>query len=611
MSFSGDTGLPKRLIIVGLSKQPIEFDDVGRDESAPRQIPIEPTPRGPLLEREVSRASRDGHDPSAPVPSPWNARLVLMAPLVGYALFIAKSVAGPVNVTWALLLFLWTIAATVLAWRLTGADGRVLDRLDRRAAPIATGLIALVAGCFVAISVLQARYFAMSVYSEDTAYYSQILWNTLRGNVLWGNVTQEHLYRPPVSTDLALHVSPIVLMALLPVYAIVPHFLTLLIIRDVALAAAAWPLFLLARERMGGGAGVAAVALYLGNPAVFVQGFESFSLLHLAPFPFFWALRAFVRHELRRFLGWTLIALCVREDVVIAMAGFGIWALVGRRGFRWVGVGLGLPVVWWGIVTLAIQPAFRGSGTTVFDVLAGGTHGPLGIYGSVFAEPSWIIDSLKAGGAYLLYGLLRSVGFVAALGPEGLVAAPVLSAVLFVTRTLHGAGDPLSRFALLPSCALVGAAVVIVSRLGRRHHADPRVFTFALLLLMPSVCLLDGAKDAVQERLLGYIAGHDAAALSEAVARIPDGASVAAPVIALPALSKRPRLFTLQYLDVYPEPRVEYFILDRNLDRVWRNRERRERYVALVGELTRSPDYETVWQRGEYLVLRRRGDAPR
>ena len=576
--------------ILSLSKGPIEFDDSDRDNSALR---------------------RDGQDPSAPTASSRNARLVLLTPLAGYALFIAKSVVGPVNMTWALLLLVWAIAATFLAWRLTRADSRILDRLDRHAVPIVTGLIVLVAGSLVTVSVWQARHLAMSVYTEDTAYYSQVLWNTLHGNVLSGNVQQERLYNPPASNDLAVHVSPIPFGLLLPAYAVFPHFLTLLIIRDVALAAAAWPLFLLARERMGGGAGVAAVALYLSNPAVVAQGFESFTLLHLAPLPFFWAFRAFVQRQFHAFLGWTAIALGVREDVAITMAGFGLWALVGRRGFRWVAVGLGIPVVWWAVVTLVIQPAFQGSSTTVFDVLAGGTHSPIGVYGSVLTEPWWIITSLKAGGVYLLYALLRSVGFVAALGPEGLVAAPGIAAILFAARMLYGVGDPLSRFALLPSCALVGAAVVIVSRLGRRNHADLRVLAFALLLLLPSASLLDGVKNAVQERLVGYIGDYDVAALSDAIARIPAGAPVAAPVVALPALSKRSRLLTLQYLDVYPEPRVDYFLLDRRFDRVWRNPENRERYVELFDDLTRSPDYETVWQRGDYLVLRRREEAVR
>jgi len=146
---------------------------------------------------------------------------------------------------------------------------------------------------------------------------------------------------------------------------------------------------------------------------------------------------------------------------------------------------------------------------------------------------------------------------------------------------------------------------------GRHHRAGTRLFAFALLFLLPSVSLLDGAKDAVQTRLIGYIRGHDTAALWEAVGRIPDDVSVAAPIAVLPALSKRARLFTLQYLDRYPEPRAEYVLLDRRLDRVSRNPQGRERYVALVGELTRSPSYETVWQRGDYLVLRRRAETAR
>jgi len=532
-----------------------------------------------------------------------------MMPLAGYALFMTKSVAAPPNTTWALLLLLWTITATLAAWRLTRVDGWFLDRLDRHATGIAAGLIALAAVAFVAVSVWQARSLAMSVYAEDTAYYSQVLWNTLHGNLLSGSVQQERLYSPPVSSDLALHVAPISLGLLLPAYALFPHFLTLLIIRDVALAAAAWPLFLLARERVGAGAGVAAVVLYLGNAAVLAQGFESFTLLHLAPLPFFWAFRAFAQGNFRMFLLFTAITLGVREDVAIPVAGFGVWALGARPRLRWVAAGLGIPAVWWAVVTLAIQPVFRGPGKSVFDVLAGGAGGPFGLYGSMLAGPSWIVESLQAGGAHLLYGLLRSVGFVPVLGLEGLVAVPGVAATLFAARTLFGAGDPLSRFALLPACALVGAAVVITSRLARRYRGDTRVFAVAMLLLLPSVGLLDGAKDAVQERLLGYIDGHDAAALSEAVAQVPDGAPVAAPIIALPALSKRPRLFTLQYLDAYPAPRVEYFLLDRRPDRVWRNPARRDRYAALVDELTRSPDYERVWERGDYLVLRRRGEA--
>jgi Predicted membrane protein (DUF2079) len=556
-------------------------------------------------------SDRHAHSPAGV--SPWADRVVVSAPAAGYAMFIAKSVAIPIDLTWALMLLVWTVAATVMASRLTGSQGgRVLDWLDRHATVIAAALIAGVVLSVGLISVLQARFAAMSVYAEDTAYYSQVLWNTLHGDALSGHVQQARLYDPPVSNDLALHVAPISLGALLLAYVAVPHFMTLVIVRDVALAAAAWPLFLLARQRMGGAAGVAAAALYLGNPVVLAQGFESFTLLHLAALPFFFVFRAFAQGSFWTFLACSVLALGVREDVAIALAGFGVWALVTRRGPRWVAAGFGLPVVWWVVATLAIQPLFQGSGKTVFDVLAGGERSSLGLYGTLLAAPTWITESLQAGGGQVLYGLLRTVGFVPVFGPEGLVALPGVAATLFAARTIHGAGDPLSRFALLPACALVGAAVVIVSRLARRHHGgDPRAFALALLVLLPSVNLLDGARGAVGERLLGYATGHDAAALAEAIAQIPDGAPAAAPIAALPALSQRSRLFTLQYLDHYPAPAPDYVLLDRRVERVWRNPERSQWYAALLNELATSPEYERVWERGDYLVVRRRAQVTR
>ena len=154
--------------------------------------------------------------------------------------------------------------------------------------------------------------------------------------------------------------------------------------------------------------------------------------------------------------------------------------------------------------------------------------------------------------------------------------------------------------------------MVIVSRLARRQGGDRRAFALALLVLLPSASLLDGGRGAVGERLVAYAIGQDAAALAEAIAHIPDGAAVAAPVAALPALSQRPRLFTLQYLDAYPAaPGPDYFLLDRNLARVWRNPERRQWYAALLNELTTSPQHERLWERGDYLVLRRRAPGLR
>ncbi|MGH3117611.1 MAG: DUF2079 domain-containing protein [Gaiellales bacterium] len=537
------------------------------------------------------------------------AYLVPMLPLAGYAIFLAESLVVELSPIWAALLLGWAAAATALAWWLSRgrpASVRLLDRLDRHSATVALVLILATVLVLVCVNVLQVRYFSLSVHAEDSAYYNQVLWNTLHGDFLSGNVQQERLFNPPVSTELALHVSPALLVALLPIYALFPSFLTLLVVRDVMLAAAAWPLFLLARDRMGGTAGVAAVTLYLANPAILAQGFQSFSLVLLAPLPFFLALRAFVDEKFGSFVLWTVVAMCVREDVAIAVAGFGLWALVGGRGFRWWAAGLGLSVAWWGITTLLIQPAFGRSGNNVFEMMStGGRQGPLGIYEMFLLQPSSMLEGLREGGLHYLYRLLRSVGFVAILGWEALLALPGAMANLLLARVFYSGIDPIARFAVLPSCALVGAAVAIVTRAARRRPWDPRVFSLIVLLLLPSVSLVDGAKDAVQDGLLRTGVRNDRTALREAVDRIPDGVSVAAPTYALPALSKRPRLFTLQYLHMYPGAQPDYLLLDRNADRVTGNPELRSRYAALLDKVSRSGEYTTVWQGGEYFLLRR------
>jgi len=88
------------------------------------------------------------------------------------------------------------------------------------------------------------------------------------------------------------------------------------------------------------------------------------------------------------------------------------------------------------------------------------------------------------------------------------------------------------------------------ARAGR--PSDGRVLALLMLLVLPAASLVDGTKDAVQERLGAYTVVNDGAALREAVQRIRGSASVAAPNYALPVLACRERLYYVQYLHMYP-----------------------------------------------------------
>lgn len=540
--------------------------------------------------------------------------LAVLLPLVGFAIWAAEFLWARPHIGWTLVLV--TATACALALSIALVRGRLdvlLDRLEAQAAPISLGFMATAAAFLVTLNFLQARFYALGPHAEDTAYYSQILWNTIQGDFLVGSVQQERLYNPPVTNDLGLHVSPLLLITLLPAYWAIPHYLTLLIVRDLALTAAAWPLFLIVRDRLGGAAGVAATALYLLSPVVMAQGAEAFYLLQFAPLPFFFALLAFEQAALGRFLTWSLIALSVREDVAIALAGFGLYALVRRRPWHWWALGLGVPAAWWAAATMLVQPRFGRWANSAFDIaLAGGAPTPLGAYQSFFANPSWLWAVLHEGGGEYVYRLLRQTGFLPLLGLDGLLAAPSILANLFAGRAIKSTLDAGSRFALLPVCALLGAAVSVSARVVAflaPERRQRRAFALVVLVLLPAVSLVDGLKDAVQARLGSYTVWNDAQSLSDALALVPSRASVAAPGYVLPALSQRKQLYYLQYLHQYQNARPEYVLVDRDVNRVSSNPDLRSRYLALVAQLLRSQEHTLIWQRGAYLLFRRNSPA--
>jgi hypothetical protein len=185
----------------------------------------------------------------------------------------------------------------------------------------------------------------------------------------------------------------------------------------------------------------------------------------------------------------------------------------------------------------------------------------------------------------------------------------VLAANVFYSSMSREGIDASSRLALLPSCALVGGAVLVAGRLRLRYRGDLRVLPVLLLLFLPSANLVDGVKDTVQEGFITYTLDNDADALRNVLALIPADASVAAPGYALPALANRATLFNLPQLHMYPKAPVDYILLDRDLDRVTTSPELQPRYAVLLERLAHSKEYETVWEKGPYALLRRIGNG--
>ena len=297
------------------------------------------------------------------------------------------------------------------------------------------------------------------------------------------------------------------------------------------------------------------------------------------------------------------IAIFVREEVAIALAGLGLLALLTGKEKKWTIVILASTLLWWILCTNVIQPAFGRDVNSALDIgLYKGTNKPIEVYKNLITNTGWIVEGLRAGGLLYLYMIFRHVGFLGILGAEGIIAIPVLASNLFLGRVHFSGSDPFSRFALLSSCTLIFASILIVKRNVERKNWNRILIPIILFFFLPAVSLMDGVKDVTQQKILVSFLGNDPKTIDEGLRLIPKEASVAAPTYTLPILSQRKHLFTLEYLYMYPAIEIEYYFIDRNIDRLLSNSYLRVHYSKLLSELSKSKKYEVIWRQGDYMI---------
>jgi len=144
---------------------------------------------------------------------------------------------------------------------------------------LAPGIVALLIILYIAVfsALAVARHEAFETLAFDLGDYDQAVWNTIHGRIL--RLTNVE----GLTTRLAMHVEPI----LLPVslfYLIYSSPKTLLVLQTVAVALGAWPVYLLAREKMQSEFGGVVFALaYLLFPALESANLFDFHAVTLAP----------------------------------------------------------------------------------------------------------------------------------------------------------------------------------------------------------------------------------------------------------------------------------------------------------------------------------------
>lgn len=169
----------------------------------------------------------------------------------------------------------------------------------------------------------------------DLGIYDNILWKTLHGDFLGSSVI-------PYGKHWAAHFDPI-LALLVPIYALAPNAETLLIVQAFWLGLGVFPLYLLAKHRLGSPwVGVVLALLYALHPALHGVNMFDFHSIALA-IPLMMGAVYFVSRRSPWLWPTLALLLACREDMALLACFIGAYAILLRRprtGLTIIGVSL-------------------------------------------------------------------------------------------------------------------------------------------------------------------------------------------------------------------------------------------------------------------------------
>lgn len=355
-----------------------------------------------------------------------------------------------------------------------------------------------------------------------------------------------------------------------------PHLLNLA--QVATMAGAAVPLFLVARDRLGGSwIALPVCAAYLLHPALQYMAWELFHPEVMAIAPLFLA----YWFSLRRRWGWFAVCLIVavawKEDVALAAVVLGL--VVAVRGDRRVGlVTAGLSVAWFLLATRVVIPYFSGSEAfyNQFFGELGGSVPEIAV--NAARDPALVTERLVAPDARTyLWKMTSPFGFVSLAGP-----GPLLAGVPQTLVNLLSVNDFTRKitfhYAALPLAALSLATVEGVRWLGRRPGLRRFLVGWVGATALAASALWGPSPIGQEFRRGWWVAPGDSRlpAKQAALASVPDGAAVSATYLFVPQLTHRRRIYEFPNPfrprnwgvrdENYPPPTAaDWLVVDRHL----------------------------------------------
>ncbi len=438
-------------------------------------------------------------------------------------------------------------------------------------------------------------------YRNDMGNMLQVVNNTAHGRILemTGNDGRQ-------INRLAAHVDPILALFALP-WLVWPDPAMLLILQAVLVALAAWAVYRLGLRALGDPAAAAlcAAAALLYPPLQFAV-LDEFHPVTLA-IPFLLFAFAFLEED-RRWLAipfLVLAALC-KEEIPLVIALMGLYFAMRKRKL-WPLLITVIAGAYFLVAAGIVIPYFNsGASSQLLDRYADGEETMRSLATGLLTHPWRILTTLLApSGLTYLVKLLWPFGFTSLLSPlTCLISLPELLINLLSSKPQqqsiayhYVAGEaPFVIAAMVLGLQRIGRWLARVSAKGRRtgphrlHRMLAAVVVAVALLATLTVGPLSGARPGWGKAL----APEHQTVIAEAMATVPDDASVSADQALGAHLSERERFTTFPLIGG-----ADYVVLDSQ----GRFGPRRARALK---KLRMNADYELVFEREGVLVFKKK-----
>ena len=193
------------------------------------------------------------------------------------------------------------------------------------------------------------RFNSFSFFNpKDFATYNQTFWNTINGRFF-----QNSAY----GSNFACH-NTIFFILPVPLYYILPHPLTLLILKTLLLSLSAIPFYLMSRDILKDISAAVLTLAYMLYPFLVSQNFAPPHEICYLPLFILFAYYFFRLKKFGPFMVFLVLSVSIKEHLASIALIFGLYSLFRRRSLRWILTPL-LLGVGWGIFSLAIIAHFQ------------------------------------------------------------------------------------------------------------------------------------------------------------------------------------------------------------------------------------------------------------